>query len=200
MPMKQDKDKAISAAGYSVLKSSANNTEVTYESQGLLSKQTFNLKPYIFGIATAAGVIGFYFGLLTLVSDGYNAQSQFSEYWGWLITLATGLGIQTTLFVYIRTRFKGKTITAAKPSMADSGGVSTASMAACCAHYVLSFLPALGLPFFSAAAAGFAKYQTEFFFLGVISNSFGIVVMIRTMNKNGLIPAGFLARSLTIGL
>jgi len=45
-----------------------------------------------------------------------------------------------------------------------------------------------------------AEYQEEFFFLGVISNIFGIVVMIRTMNENGLIPAGFLARTLTIGL
>jgi len=49
-------------------------------------------------------------------------------------------------------------------------------------------------------AAGLAKYQMEFFFLGVISNVFGIFVMIRTMNKNGLIRARFLAQSLTIGL
>jgi hypothetical protein len=54
--------------------------------------------------------------------------------------------------------------------------------------------------FFSALAARLAKYQWEFFFLGVISNIFGIVVMIRTMNKNGLMPAGALSRSLTIGL
>jgi len=199
-PMNQDKDKAINAAGYTVLESGANSTEVTFESQGLLSKQTFSVKPYMFGIAAAAGVIGFYLGLLTLVSDWYSAKSQFAQYGGWVIALATGLGIQATLFAYIRNQLKGKAITAAKSSMAASGGVSTASMAACCAHYLVAFLPAFGLPFFSAAAAGLAKYQWEFFFLGVISNIFGIAVMIRTMNKNGLIPAGVLARSLTIGL
>jgi len=141
--MKQDKDKAINVAGYNVLKSGANSTEVTYESQGLLSKQTFNMKPYLFGVTAAAGVIGFYLGLLTLVSDWYNAKSQFAQYWGWIIALATGLGIQATLFAYIRHQLKGKAITAAKSSMAASGGVSTASMAACCAHYLVAFLPLL---------------------------------------------------------
>jgi hypothetical protein len=199
-PIKQDIDKAISAAGPIVLKSSANNTAVTYELQEPLSKQTFNVRSCMFGITSAFGVIGFYLGLLTLVSDWNYASSQFAQYWGWVIALATGLGIQATLFAYIRKRIKGKRIRAAKSSLAASGGVSTASMAACCSHYLEAFLPAFGLSFFSAAAAGLAEYQEEFFFLGVISNIFGIVVMIRTMNKNGLIPAGFIARTLTIGL
>ena len=163
-------------------------------------KQTFNMRPYLFGVTAAAGIIGFYLGLLTLVSDWYNATSQFTQFWGWIIALAAGLGIQATLFTYIKDQLKGKTITAAKSSLAASGGVSTASMAACCAHYLVAFLPAFGLPFFSAAAAGLAEYQEVFFFFGVISNIFGIVIMIRTMNKNGLIPAGALARILTIGL
>jgi cation transport ATPase len=195
-----DLKRAINAVGYSVLESDANTTKVTNESQGLLLKQTFNMRPYLFGVTAAAGIIGFYLGLLTLVSDWYNATSQFAQYWGWIIALATGLGVQATLFTYIKDQLKGKTITAAKSSLAASGGVSTASMAACCTHYLVAFLPAFGLSFFSAAAAGLAKYQEEFFFLGVISNIFGIVIMIRTMNNNGLIPAGTLARILTIGL
>jgi cation transport ATPase len=199
-PNLDDLKRAISANGYSILESDASSTEITHESQGQLSNQTFNVKPYIFGVTAAVGVIGFYLGLLTLVSDWYNATSQFAQYWGWIIALATGLGVQTTLFTHIKGQLKGKTTTAAKSSLAASGGLSTASMAACCAHYLVAFLPAFGLPFFSAAAAGLAEYQMEFFFLGVISIIFGIVVMIQTMNKNGLIPPGALARSLTIGL
>jgi cation transport ATPase len=190
----------ITAVGYSVLERTANSTNVIDESRGLLSKQTFDVKPYLFGVTAAVSVIGFYLGLLTIVSDWYNAASQFEQYWGWIIALALGLGIQATLFSYIKVQLKGKTITAAKSSLAASGGVSTASMAACCAHYLVALLPVFGLPFFSAAAAGLAKYQVEFFFLGVISNVFGIFVMIRVMNNYGLIPAGFLAKSLTIGL
>ena len=154
----------------------------------------------MFGISTAAGVIGFYLGLLTLVSDWNFASSQFAHYGGWILALAAGLGIQATLFSYIRNRLKDKTTTAAKTSLAASGGVSTASMAACCAHYLVAFLPAFGFSFFSSAAAGLAEYQEEFLFLGVVSNIFGIIVLIKTMNKNGLIPAGFLARTFTIGL
>jgi hypothetical protein len=199
-PVKRDKDKAINAAGHSVLKKGANGTEFTSESQGLLSKQTFSVKPYMFGTTTAAGAIGFYLGLLTLVSNWNNAMSQFAQYWGWIIALAAGLGIQTTLFAYIRNRLKRKTITAAKSSLAASGGVSTESMAACCAHYIVAFLPTFGFSFFSAAAAGLVKYQEEFLFLALISNIFAIVIQIKTMNKNELIPAGFLARTLTIGL
>jgi len=199
-PVKQDKDKAINAAGHSVLKNSVNGREFTGESHGLLSKQTFSVKPYLFGISTAAGVIGFYLGLLTLVSDWNFAASQFAYYGGWILALAAGLGIQATLFSYIRNQLKDKTTTAAKTSLAGSGGMSTASMAACCAHYLVGFLPAFGLSFFSSVAAGFAKYQEELLFLAVISNIFAIVVLIKTMNKNGLIPAEFFARIFTIGL
>jgi hypothetical protein len=199
-PVKRDKDKAINAAGHSVLKKGANGTEFTSESQGLLSKQTFSVKPYLFGISTAAGVIGFYLGLLTLVSDWNYASSQFAHYGGWILALAASLGIQATLFSYIRNRLKDKTTTAAKTSLAGSGGISAASMAVCCAHYLVAFLPAFGLSFFSSVAAGLAKYQEELLFLAVISNIFAIVVLIKTMNNNGLIPAGFFARIFTIGL
>ena len=195
-----DLKSAVTAVGYSILEKTSNSTNVIDESRDLLSKQTFDVKPYLIGITSAVGVIGFYLGLLTIVSDWYNAASQFSEYWGWIIALALGLGIQATLFSFIKVQLRGKRITAAKSSLAASGGVSTASMAACCAHYLVALLPAFGLPFFSAAAAGLAKYQVEFFFLGVISNVFGIIVIIRTMNKYRLIPPGFLAKSLTIGL
>lgn len=190
-PIKQDK--TITTSVYVHSKNSCG-------SQSLLSKQTFKVKPYLFGVITAAGVIGFYLGLLTMVSDWNNATSQFGQYWGWIIALALGLGVQASLFFHIKDKLKGQTITVAKSSMAASGGVSTASMAACCAHYLVAFLPAFGLPLFSAVAAGLVEYQMEFLLLGVISNIFGIFVIIRTMSKNGLIPAGFLARSLTIGL
>ena len=199
-PVKQDRDKAINATGHSVLKNTANDRKFTMASQGLLSKQAFSVKHHMFGIATAAGVIGFYLGLLTLVSDWNFASSQFAYYGGWILALATGLGIQATLFAYIKHRLKDKTTTAAKTSLAGSGGMSTASMAACCAHYLVGFLPAFGLSFFSSVAAGFAKYQEELLFLALISNIFAIVVLIKTMNKNGLIPAGFLAKIFTIGL
>ena len=73
-------------------------------------------------------------------------------------------------------------------------------MAARCAHYLVAFLPALGLPFLSAAAAGLGDYQNELLLLGVLSNFFGIGVMLRTMTKNGINPFMGLSHLLTLGL
>jgi len=156
--------------------------------------------PYLIGSVAAIGVIAFYLGLLTLVSDWYNAKAQFNDYRWWIVALSIGLGVQVTLFSGLRISLHGKNIKGAKTSMAASGGMSTASMAACCAHYIVAFLPALGLPFLSAAAAGLAEYQPQFFFLGVVSNLFGIGVMIRLMLKYNIIQKDVFIRRFSFGL
>ena len=143
--------------------------------------------PFFIGIAAALGVVVFYFGLLTLTSDWNNAKMQFAEYRWWIIALSVGLGIQATLFSFLQKQLQRTRMRAAKSSLAASGGMSTASMAACCAHYLVPLLPALGLPFLSAAVAGIAEYQSVFFLLGVLLNLFGIGVMLRLMNRNGII-------------
>jgi hypothetical protein len=114
--------------------------------------------------------------------------TQFKAYRWWIIALSVGLGIQATLFSFMRKRLKSARLRAATSSLTVSGGMSTASMAACCAHYLAPLLPALGLPFLSAAVAGIAEYQSVFFFFGVLSNVFGIGFMLRLMNRNGIVP------------
>jgi hypothetical protein len=109
------------------------------------------------------------------------------------------LGVQATLFSFIRKRLQSDHLRAAKSSLAASGGISTASMAACCAHYLVPLLPALGLPFLSATVAGTAEYQTIFFFLGALSNLFGIGVMLRLMNRKGIIQMQNIAGNINHG-
>ena len=46
------------------------------------------------------------------------------------------------------------------------------SLAACCSHYLVMVLPVLGVPFVSTAIASLERYQTVFFFIGVLSNIF----------------------------
>ena len=147
-----------------------------------------NLRAYLIGAAAALGVVGFYLGLLTLTSDWFNARLEFQEYGLWIIALALGLGVQATLFSLFRAWHRGgESMKAAKCNLAASGGMSTTAMAACCAHYLPLLLPALGLPFLSAAAASLAEYQTYFFMAGVISNLFGIGFMLRMMHRSGMI-------------
>ena len=154
---------------------------------------TAKWKPYLVGATAGLSVIGFYLGLLTLTSDAYNAWMAFKSYSVWILALAAGLGLQATLYVFLRRKLGGRSTKGAKCGLATSGGMSTSAMAACCSHYLVNLLPVLGLPFFSAAAAGLARYQTYFFLAGVLSTLFGIGLMLRTMKKSGLLLAGALA-------
>lgn len=177
----------IETVGYTATQSKSdveNNTDTLYD-----NAQTKKIGPYPFfiGIASALAVVGFYLGLLTLTSDWYNAKMQFIEYRWWIIALSLGLGTQATLFSFMRKKIFDRNIKAAKSGLAASGGMSTASMAACCAHYLVPLMPALGLPFLSGAVAGIARYQTELLMLGVLSNLFGLGIMLRIMHKNGIL-------------
>lgn len=147
------------------------------------------LRPMVIGTAAALGIISFYLGLITLTSDWYNAKAQFGDYRWWILALAAGLGLQVGLFVHLRAFMARARIKGATSSVAASGGMTTLSMALCCSHYVAAFLPAIGLPFLSTAAAGLAEYQVQFFMLGVISNILGILYMLRLMAKNGIVQA-----------
>jgi len=196
----EDLSKTIEATGYSVVEINEDPELIANKIQTDSSRVNIGPYPYLIGSAAAIGVVAFYLGLLTLVSDWYNAKAQLNDYRWWIIALSIGLGVQATLFSGLRIRLHGKNMKGAKSSLAASGGMSTASMAACCAHYLVAFLPALGLPFLSAAAAGLAEYQPQFFFLGVVSNLFGISVMIRLMLKNNIISKDFFANRFLFGL
>ena len=183
----------VEKAGYRV----PDNRPEPFGEEGKESGLFTRMRPYIFGISAALGVVGFYLGLLTLTSDWYNARLEFGKYGLWIIALAVGLGVQVILFSLFRAWHGGKSMTGAKCSLATSGGMSTTAMAACCSHYLALILPALGLPFLSSAAASLASYQTYFFFAGVLSNLFGIGFMLRLMMRSGMISKRALVKNLT---
>lgn len=187
--------KSVTDAGYSV--PDCNTTDQAASENRLEYSQTLysKLTPFLIGLGAAFGVIMFYLGMLTLTSDWYFAKVQFSDYRWWIIALSLGLGIQGVLYSNMRIKLRRETMRGAKSSMTASGGVSAASMVACCAH----FLPTLGLPFLSAAAAGLERYQTLFFLFGVFSNLFGIGFMLRMMMKNGMIVPGVFLSRLNLG-
>ena len=184
-----DLKSAVQATGYRLLPES--ETEGGTEECRKLTRLRgpfAHPRPYLVGLTAALGVVGFYLGLITLTADWYFARVQFSEYRWWILALSAGLGVQATLYTALRGRLAGRNNKAATSSLAASGGLSTAAMAACCAHYLVAFLPALGLPFLSAAVASLDQYQTYFFLVGVISNLFGIGLMLRLLTRNGMLP------------
>lgn len=193
---------SVEAEGYHVADESEKGSELKAE---CCNESSFswlsNRRSYLYGALASIAIVGVYLGMNTLTADWYFARVQFSEYRWWILTLAIGLGIQVTLFTLFRARLRGQKMRAAKSTMAASGGMSVTAMMACCAHYLATVIPALGVSFLSAAAvASIAEYQTYFFLAGVLSCLVGIGLMLRMMGKHGMIQFGDLKNFLNLKL
>lgn len=124
------------------------------------------------GLLASICLLGVYFLILTLVSGWSFAQSQFSTYSYFIISLVIGFGIQITLYQYI------KSLVHEMHNMRKVVGVSTAtstaSMVSCCAHYLVNVVPILGI---TGLATIVAQYQIQIFWVGLAFNMLGIVYM-----------------------
>jgi hypothetical protein len=157
----------------------------------------YKLSPVLIGVAASLGLIAFYMGLMTLTGDWFYATIQFEEYRWWILSLSLGLGIQSALFTFLKRGLKGNEKNAARSTLAASGSISTGSMVVCCLHHLSDIVPFLGLPIL---AVTLQKYQTLFFFIGVLSNFFGTLMMLRMMRKHGLIQPGRVSKLLSLKL
>lgn len=152
------------------------------------------------GPLTSLAVVGFYLGLITLTANWEFAGMQFADYGGWVLALAMGLGIQAALYTRFRTTLRARARRSARGALAAGGGVSGLAMAACCSHYLVAFLPALGLSFLSGLTAFLAEYQELFFLAGLLSNVFGVWLMLRLLARHGMLRPGSRLARLPLGL
>ncbi|MDP1689380.1 MAG: hypothetical protein Q8L47_04640 [bacterium] len=135
-------------------------------------------KSVLFGTLASAILLGVYFAILTLVSGWSFAQSQFSDFWYFIISLVVGFGIQIALYQYIKSLVHeglgmGKVV-------GVSGTTSTAAMISCCAHYLVNLIPILGV---TGLVTFVAQYQIKLFWIGILSNIIGIVYMVSKIYK-----------------
>lgn len=143
------------------------------------------VKPFLFGAIGFFGLIGFYFGLLSIANSPAHALQQFFGMWYWIIALAFGFGTQIGLFFFIREKMKAIALgKGAIAGMGCSGGISGTAMAACCAHHLADLLPFIGLTGF---AVFLNQYQTVFLSIGLASSVIGIVFMLFLIKKNKLL-------------
>jgi hypothetical protein len=141
-------------------------------------------KFFFWGAGGALALLVLYFLILTLASSASHAIEQFQVLWYWMLSLIVGFGVQVGLYAYIRLEIKHRKIkNAAKQELAASAGVSSVSMAACCAHHLIDVLPILGL---SAAFLFLAQYQVWFIILGILNNIIGIIYMLEIIKKHSL--------------
>lgn len=130
-------------------------------------------KPIIWGLASSVLMLSIYFTVVSLISGGNFAVSQFNQNWYFLVSLAIGFGIQIGLYTYLKELVKNHTTASlgTGKTVAITGTTSTLSMISCCAHYLINILPILGV---SGVLGFIGQYQKGLFEVGLLFNLFGI--------------------------
>lgn len=146
------------------------------------------------GAAAASALVLVYLGVLAIANSLEHAIDQFVDLWPWMIGLIAGFGLQVGLFAYARAATHG-THDARAAGVAASGGTSTLSMIACCAHHLVDVLPAIGL---AGAAVFLATYQSVFLLLGVLSNLVGLVYVLGRLRRHRLFPTRTTVLSISV--
>lgn len=126
-------------------------------------------KSTFYGILSSLLLLGVYFTVLTLVSGRSFSQSQFSQFWYFIVSLSAGFGIQIGLYTHLRGLIKE--IHGEGKILGVTGTTSTVAMISCCTHYLANLLPILGTV---GIVTFVAQYQVELFWVGLLFNLGGI--------------------------
>ena len=132
------------------------------------------------GLLGGAFLTGVYLGLVSLAESPARALELFWEDRWYVIPILLGFSTQVGLFTFLKKGFYLPIATHGGATTTASGGMSTMAMVACCAHRVADVLPFLGL---SSAAVLLAQWKIPFLIVGLLSNLFGIGVMVREILK-----------------
>lgn len=127
-------------------------------------------KSILNGTLAFIALLTVYFSLLTIISGWSFAWEEFSRFWYYILSLASGFAIQFGLYTYLKTLIKEKAQTG--QVLAATGTTSTAAMISCCAHYLTNILPILGI---AGIITFIGQYQVQFFWIGLIFNFLGIL-------------------------
>lgn len=140
------------------------------------------LWPLAFGIGGSTFLALLYFGIVSIAESPQHAFEFFLEDSWIILPIIVGFGIQSALYIILRKQlFIPVTHMGASGTLTGAGGAtSTLAMIACCAHHVVDVLPILGL---TAAATFLAKYQTLFMIISLGTTLFGIVFMLRILDR-----------------
>ena len=118
---------------------------------------------------------GFTWGPSGWPTPSPTSSTSLGRLWFWMVPLVLGFSLQVGLFVYARRAARARHATAHAHGVVASGGASTVSMVACCAHHLTEVLPVLG---FAGAATVLATYQSVFLLAGVLANLGGLVYVL----------------------
>ena len=132
--------------------------------------------PLIYSILSFVGLILFYFLTMGLISRSWAVTlAQFKALFLWMVAISLSFSAQVYLFLSLRKRVGGGL---GGHLVTTTATTSTFSMVACCAHHLTDVLPLIGL---SLAATFLARYQEWFLAAGIVSNLFGVGLMVRNL-------------------
>ena len=148
------------------------------------------------GIAASILLSLTYF-LITSIAESFDhAITQLLSLSYLFIPLIASFGIQIALFSY--SRQQSREMQKGKMGVTTSGGVSTASMIACCLHHVTDVTALVGL---TTVSLFLTTYQPAFILVGILSNIMGIFTILVFLQKNKLyMQNGVLAKLLQINM
>ncbi len=129
------------------------------------------VRPIIFGLLAALGLLTFYLGTITLAQGWDHAIEQLTIDRLFVGAIMAGFGTQVGLYTFLR----GMHLHATAGGVAASTGTSTVAMLACCAHHLTEVFAVLGL---SGAAIFLNVYKTPLLWLGIVMNLFGIIYLL----------------------
>lgn len=135
-------------------------------------------------LVAATGLLTVYLLTLALANSLEHALTEFVRLWPWMTALVGGFAAQVGLFVYVKAATRDADGARAGGVMA-SGGASTLSMVACCAHHLTDVLPLVGL---AGAAVFLTTYQSLFLLVGVLSNVVGLLYVLGLVRRHALYP------------
>lgn len=131
----------------------------------------------IFGTIASGALLALYFSALSAISGWRFTKLQFAADWYWIVALAVGFGVQVFLFSYARALHRAAM---SGKMLGLTGTTSGAAMLACCTHYLVQFLPFLGV---TGLVAFVGHYQTWLFAVGVLSNLIGIAYLTSKLRR-----------------
>lgn len=137
---------------------------------------TAPIRPLVFGVLAALGLLTFYLGIITITQGWGHALQQLGDDRWFVGAIVLGFGTQIGLWSYL----KQAHAKAARSGVATSTGTSTAAMLACCAHHLADVLPIVGL---SGAAILLNAYKLPLLWLGVLMNLGGILYLVRKIRE-----------------
>ncbi len=129
-------------------------------------------KSLLYGFLGFLLLFGFFATIVTVLGGVDEVSRQLSNYGIYIFILAIGFGVQVGIYTHIKKSGK---------ALAATGSTSGLAMISCCSHYLVSFLPVLGLTGISGIVSA---YQTEIFLAGIFMNFLGILYLISKI-ENG---------------